>query len=79
MSHALYFTRLWFVYGRGIAKLHGRQVKLTAPPLEGYEEIDYTPEVHCCRIRPRFGGWRDMESDEIAAADALLWRLLPAP
>ena len=75
MSHALYATRLYWAGGRGIAKLHGREVKLTAPPhLPGLEldAIDYTPEVRCAMVMPRRAGWRDMTREEIAAADQLL-------
>jgi hypothetical protein len=75
MSHALYTTRLYWAGGRGIAKLHGREVRLTAPPhLPGMEieAVDYTPEVRCAMVMPRRGGWREMTSDEIHEADQLL-------
>lgn len=75
MSHALYTTRLYWAGGRGIAKLHGREVKLTAPPhLPGLEvdAIDYAPEVRCAMVMPRRDGWRDMTRDEIHKADQLL-------
>lgn len=80
MSHVYYSTRLFWMAGcGGIAKLHGRVVDLKAPPqllklvVEG---IDYTPEVCVARILPQFHGWRDMESEEIRAADALLRQLV---
>ncbi len=81
MSHALYTTRLYWAGGRGIAKLHGRETKLTAPPhLPGLQvdAIDCAPEVRCYMVMPRYQGWRDMTSDEIRAADELLRQLVEA-
>lgn len=81
MSDLLYSTRLRWGGGRGVARLHGRSVALTAPPvLPGCEalaidRIDYTPEVHACSVMERFGGWREMTGEEIRAADEFLRRL----
>lgn len=78
MSHALYFTRLFWDGRRGVAKLHGRTVALTAAPaLPGaaVELLDYAPEV-CCREILRAGERRrEMTTDEIRGADALLVEL----
>lgn len=85
MSAALYHTRLYWAGLSGYAKLHGRQVRLPGPPaLPGVpalrvEAIDYTPEVHVAMVMPRFGGWRDMTAEEIAAARAFLQATVPAP
>lgn len=81
MSHALYATRLYWSGMRGMAKLHGHQVKLTAPPdLPGLqiEAIDYVPKIRLATVMPRRCGWRDMTPDEIRAADGLL-RALTQP
>jgi hypothetical protein len=78
MSHALYTTRLYWVGMRGIAKLHGRQVKLVAPPhLPGLrvDSLDYVPEIRLASVMPSGHGWRDMNADEIRAADVLLRQL----
>lgn len=78
MSHALYFTRLFWDGRRGVAKLHGRTVYLaSAPRLPGAEVqmVDYAPEV-CCREIVRAGERRrEMTADEIRGADALLAEL----
>ena len=78
MSHALYFTRLFWDGRRGVAKLHGRTVELhAAPAMPGtpVELIDYAPEV-CCREILRAGERRrEMTTDEIRGADALLVEL----
>lgn len=76
-------TGLWFYLNRlGIAKLHGRERRLEAPPqLLGLSvaEIEYVPAVGVNRLREKTGGWRDMEVDEIRAADAYLRMVLPPP
>lgn len=81
MSARLYVTGLWFYANRlGLAKLHGRERKLEAPPqLVGLhvEEIEYVPIVRVARLRERHNGWRDMERAEIVAADAYLRLILP--
>jgi hypothetical protein len=83
MSSCLYVTGLWFYTGRssGKAKLYGREVPLANPPaLLGVQmaEVEYVPEVCVRRLREPHGGWREMESDEVRAADQLLLHLLPA-
>lgn len=78
MSDNLYFTRLRFTCGSGVAKLHGRTVVLAECPQflpQRLAEVDYMPEVHACQVRDEFGGWREMKDFEIAAADALLRKL----
>lgn len=78
MSHALYFTRLFWDGRRGVAKLHGRLVQLGAAPVlpgTAIELIDYAPEVCCCEILRAGERRRDMTTDEIRGADALLVEL----
>jgi len=83
MSSSLYATGLWFHTGHGgRAKLHERERLLGSPPrLLGLDvaEIEYVPVVGVRRLREARGGWRDMERDEIRAADALLRLMLPTP
>ena len=82
MSHALYFTRLFWDGRRGVAKLHGRTVELSsAPELPGapVDLLDYAPEVGCAEILRRGDRRRSMEPDEIAAADSLLRNITEAP
>jgi len=83
VSHTSFTTRLFYRQGReGLAKLHGKEHPLTAPPsilglaLDG---IDYVPEVAVARIQERCNGWRDMTIQEIRAADTLLRQLVPTP
>lgn len=78
MSDDLYFTRLRFTRGSGVAKLHGSALPLAECPqflAVEIEEVDYMPEVHAWRIRERNAGWRDMDGQEVQAADTLLHRL----
>lgn len=82
MSTDLYVTGLWFhsSQAKGRAKLHGRERPLGSPPrlLDlDVAEIEYVPEVGARRLREKHGGWRDMEREEIRAADELLRRMLP--
>jgi len=82
VSHQLYFTRLFWDGRRGVAKLHGRTVELTAAPaLPGppLELIDYAPEVRCCEILRHGERRREMTTDEIRGADALLRNITEAP
>jgi hypothetical protein len=76
VSDALYFTRLRWHSGGGIAKLHGRAVTLDAAPDLGagpVHEVDYAPEAGCWELRERAcDARRDMTAAEIRAADALL-------
>ena len=84
MSHALYSTRLYWAGMRGIAKLHGHEVRLVAPPLlPGFEAmilagVDYVPEIHLAQVMPRGERWRDMTMHEIAASDRLLRAIVAA-
>lgn len=78
MSHALYFTRLFWDGRRGVAKLHGRTVYLaSAPGLPGAEVqmVDYAPEVACAEILRAGEKRRSMTVDEILAADQFLREL----
>ena len=81
MSSMYYSTYLWFSehQHRGLAKLHGHEVPLdVAPCICGHMcDCDYTPEVGVARIRCEREGWRDMEHEEIVAADKLLHDLIP--
>lgn len=81
MSAGLYRTGCWFYVNHGgRVKYHGRERVLgSAPRLLDLdvEEIEYVPEVGVRRLREKFGGWRDMERAEVAAADELLQRMLP--
>lgn len=75
MSHALYSTRLWWAGGRGIAKLHGRMVELSAAPVLAGPSIlmiDYAPEVGCVEILRYGEARREMTQAEIRSADLLL-------
>lgn len=70
-------TRLYWVGLRGVARMNGREVRLTAPPAIGLEldAIDYAAGADgrvVAIVMPRRAGWRDMRSDEIAAALRLL-------
>jgi hypothetical protein len=80
VSAALYSTGLWWTPGRGgLAKLHGREVRISEPPVIGgvaVHAICYVPEVHDLEIHrvphePR----GDMTPAEVAEADQLLARL----
>ena len=69
-------TRLYWVGLRGVERLNGREVRLSAPPDIGVplEAMDYAPgEV--ATVMPRREGWRDMTPAEIAAARRLLEQL----
>jgi hypothetical protein len=78
MSLDLYATALvWYGNGPGVAKLHGKQVQLEAPPdLGGLRVVmtDYRPEIGERRIQRYNGPASDMTADEVAAADAFLLR-----
>jgi hypothetical protein len=76
MSTNLYSTVLvWAGTRGGVAKLHGRQVKLiAAPAIAGLRiaQIDYRPEIGERRVMPCAEAWREMHDREVRAADALL-------
>lgn len=70
-------TRLWWEGGRGVARLHGREVVLTAPPqVPGLDvvAIDWAPG-EASIVMPRNEGWRDLHPHEVAAVRALLEHL----
>jgi hypothetical protein len=75
----LYQTRLWWDGRRGLAMLRGRQHLFTAvpPEFEQAEYIDFAPEVRCAQMRTRTGPMRDMEADEVAAANRFLEQCHP--
>lgn len=69
-------VRLYWIGLRGVARMNGREVRLTTPPDIGtpMEALDYAPgEVSM--VMPKRQGWRDMTPDEIAAARRLLEQL----
>jgi hypothetical protein len=75
MSAELYQTRLYWVGHRGVAKLHGCSVPLTAAPMLAGRRVvavDYTPEVRVARVLCAQAGWREMTTEEIRAADDYL-------
>ncbi len=83
MSTDLYSTVLvWAGTRGGVAKLHGRQVKLSAAPaIAGLRiaQIDYRPEIGERRVMPCAEPWREMHDREVEAADALLQTLTNDP
>lgn len=82
MSHALYSTRLFWSGSRGIAKLHGREVFLSAAPVLAGPSIlmiDYAPEVQCAEILRYGEARREMTADEIRACDNLLAEMTKEP
>jgi hypothetical protein len=83
MSTNLYSTVLIWAGARGgVAKMHGRQVKLTAAPtIAGLRvaQIDYRPEIGERRVMPCSEAWREMHDREVRAADALLQALTNDP
>lgn len=74
MSDLLYSTRLWWDGRHGLAMLLHVQHRIEVPPpgFEGAEYIDYAPEVRCAQWRPAQQRMREMEPDEVRAADAYL-------
>jgi len=68
MSDDLFYTRLRWANGKGIAKYKGCVVALTEPPDvvdATVVELIYTPEVHVCRVRTFGSPWRDLVPNEI--------------
>ena len=79
MSLALYRLRLYWDGRHGAARngddtriLDERPLLRGAANAADLEEIDYAPEVDLMQVRERAGDWRQMTTDEVAAADALL-------
>jgi hypothetical protein len=79
MSIALYRLRLYWDGHHGAVRNGDDTRILVEPPvLPGaensaeLEEIDYAPEVDLAQVREREGDWREMTTEEVAAADALL-------
>jgi hypothetical protein len=75
MSVDLYWTRLYWDNGKGVAKQDGVSVDLTAPPVIGGVEvdmIDYAPETKTYFMRLPYEGSREMRTDERAATAAFL-------
>jgi len=73
---------VWAGTRGGVAKLHGRQVKLiAAPAIAGLRiaQIDYRPEIGERRVMPCAEAWREMHDREVEAADALLQTLTNDP
>lgn len=63
-------TRLYWAGLRGVARMNGHEVRLTAPPvLPGVEllGIDYVPG-ELAIVLPAREGWREMTPAEVAAA-----------
>lgn len=82
MSNALYATRLVWDGRQGIAKLHGREVRLTAKPeIHGLEfaSIDYVPEIGCWLLRPIGDRERDLTGEEVRRIDHYLAKLCKVP
>lgn len=76
----LFPTRLYWVGLRGVARLRGRECRLTEPPAIGveFEALDYAAGADgtaIAMVMPRRAGWRDMNTDEIAAARRVLEQL----
>lgn len=76
MSVNLYATRLYWDGRSGIARSIGTSVTLLAAPVlpgcVAVAEVDYAPEVFVAQLREHGAAMRDMSSDEITAAVALL-------
>lgn len=82
MSDALYFVRLRWSGGGGIAKRGGLIVRLDAAPDLGggpVHELDYSPAIGVREVRPRcIDERRDMTLAEEARAVALLREMCPS-
>jgi hypothetical protein len=82
MSIALYQVRLYWDGRHGTARngddtcvLHEAPLLRGAAHAAALEEIDYAPEVDVAQVREHDQDWREMTSDEVCAADALLGSL----
>ena len=69
-------TRLYWVGLRGVARLNGREVRLTAPPDIGVplDAMDFAPG-QLATVQHPVEGERDMRPEERAAARRLLEQL----
>lgn len=77
MSDALYYTRLHWGQGRGVAKMSGKTVQLFEPPaIAGLliAELIYTPEVHVAVVQEVGKPKRELLPAEILACAAFLRR-----
>ena len=76
MSDALYYTRLRFRHGVGLAKKHGTTISLAVAPDLGsgpVHQLDYIPEIDQADVRThKRETVRRMTQHEIHAADELL-------
>jgi hypothetical protein len=76
MSDALYYTRLRYHNGVGVAKKHGTTVTLTGAPDLGrgpVHELDYIPEIDQAEVSmDKRDPVRRMTRAEVQAADELL-------
>lgn len=75
MSDDLFYTRLRWSSGHGIAKYKGRVTELTqAPEIAGFPvaELIHTPEVHSSWVRFFGTPWRELLPEEIIACDEIL-------
>ncbi|HJV60226.1 MAG TPA: hypothetical protein VJ743_04725 [Albitalea sp.] len=86
MSIALYRFRLYWDGHQGALRNGDDTRILVGPPslfaadhAVPLAEIDYAPEVDVAQVREHEGDWREMTPDEVAAADALLASIAPAP
>jgi hypothetical protein len=72
----LFYTRLRWTGGRGIARLNGKTFALKSPPILStigkVDSIDYVP-AHIFMVMPMFQGWRDLYPNEAEECDALLY------
>lgn len=74
MSARDYPTRLYWAGFRGVARMHGAEVRLSAAPCicgRPVDGVDYIPH-DLAQIMPRGERWRDMDPAERAAAERLL-------
>lgn len=75
MSDDLFYTRLRWSNGQGIAKFRNRIVVLTEAPdisRETVVELVYTPEVRVAWVRTFDSPWRELLPYEIEACESYL-------
>jgi hypothetical protein len=78
MSHRLYSTVLSWNPTHGFAKMHGVMVVIGKPPEllgRSVAAIDYIPEIGRKTVMFTGERWRDMNGEEVLAADVLLAKL----